>query len=113
MRFTLEEATLLGDDSELSIHDAGLREVLHLARALELLPDEVILYGVQPATLGWQPNLSPAMQTAFPQIVQRVAGEVAISRETRGDSSAQAARLPNPATHTGHTKRQEEGQHVK
>jgi hydrogenase maturation protease len=52
--FTPDEARLLGDDPWLSVHAAGLREVLFLAQALGMLPDEVIIFGVQPASLAWE-----------------------------------------------------------
>jgi hydrogenase maturation protease len=75
VRFTLDEARLLGDDRHLSVHAAGLRDAL----ALEVLPDEVVIFGVQPANLEWDSTLSPQVEAALPSLVAAVWAEVAVS----------------------------------
>jgi hydrogenase maturation protease len=75
-RFTLDEVRLPGDNDPLSIHDAGLREALLLAQVLGVLPEQVIIYGVQPAHLGWQDELSPEVEAALPELVDAVLEEV-------------------------------------
>jgi hydrogenase maturation protease len=57
-----------------TLHDAGLAEALQLAEALGLLPPEVVIFGVQPAVVGWEEGLSPA--------VAAVVGEVATAVQT-------------------------------
>jgi hydrogenase maturation protease len=79
VRFTLDEARLLGDDRHLSVHAAGLRDALLLAQALEVLPDEVVIFGVQPANLEWDSTLSPQVEAALPSLVAAVLAEVAVS----------------------------------
>jgi hydrogenase maturation protease len=79
VRFTLDEARLLGDDRHLSVHAAGLRDALLLAQALEVLPDEVVIFGVQPANLEWDSTLSPQVEAALPSLVAAVWAEVAVS----------------------------------
>ena len=76
VRFTLDEARLLGDDRHLSIHAAGLRDALLLAQVLRVLPDEVVIYGVQPANLAWEDDLSPGVEAAIPQIVASILDEL-------------------------------------
>jgi hydrogenase maturation protease len=76
VRFTLDEGHLLGDDQHLSIHAAGLRDALLLAEVLGILPNEVIVYGVQPAHLDWDDTLSPAVEAAIPQIFRSVLDEL-------------------------------------
>jgi hydrogenase maturation protease len=71
-QFTLDEAHLLGDDQHLSIHAAGPREALLLAKALDSLPDTVILFGVQPGKVGWDQALSPAVEAALPTLIEAV-----------------------------------------
>jgi hydrogenase maturation protease len=75
-RFTLDECNLLGNDRHLSIHDAGLRDALLLAKVLGVLPEEVIVYGVQPAHLDWDDTLSPEVEAATPMILSAVLGEL-------------------------------------
>ncbi len=75
IRFGLEEAHLLGDDQHLSIHAAGLRDALLLAQALGTLPHEVIIFGVQPATVEWGSRSSPQVEAALPGLITAVLAE--------------------------------------
>lgn len=69
-RFTPSEVKLQAADPQLSgtLHYAGLAEALALAEALGVLPAEIVIYGVQPADIGWTPGLSEAVQAAIPAI---------------------------------------------
>ena len=79
VRFSPQEARLLGSDRQISIHDAGLRDVLLLAETLKLLPDEVAIYGMQPANLDWDDDLSPQVKAAMPELVRAIIHEVETS----------------------------------
>jgi hydrogenase maturation protease len=76
VRFTLDEAHLLGDEQRLSIHAAGLRDALLLAQALKMLPDEVIIFGVQPANLEWDSTLSPQVEAILPDLIEAILAEL-------------------------------------
>ena len=76
VRFTPQEARLLGGDPHISIHNAGLRDALLLAETLDLLPDEIIIYGMQPANLDWDDDLSPQVEAAMPELVSAILGEL-------------------------------------
>jgi hydrogenase maturation protease len=77
VRFALEEARLPGEDvGSFSVHAAGLREALLLAQALDLLPEEVILFAVQPARLTWKAGLSPQVDAALLALTEAVLREV-------------------------------------
>lgn len=75
IRFSLDEARLRGDDQPLSVHAAGVREALLLAQALGTLPDQVIIFGVQPANVDWDDALSPEIEAALPALVEAVRAE--------------------------------------
>jgi hydrogenase maturation protease len=79
VRFTLEEVRLLGEGQELSIHAAGLREALSLAGVLEVLPAEVVIFGVQPANLDWDSGLSAKVEGALPELMAAVLAEITAS----------------------------------
>ena len=85
VRFTLDDVDLLGgpgplgDDQYLNIHYAGLREALLLARALDSLPQEVVVFGVQPANTGWESALSSEVEETLPDLIDAVLTEVAVS----------------------------------
>ena len=76
VRFTLDEAHLLGDDQRLSVHTAGLRDALLLAQALKMLPDEIIIFGVQPASLEWDSTLSPQVEATLPDLIEAILAEL-------------------------------------
>jgi hydrogenase maturation protease len=78
-RFTLDEAQLRGDAQHLSVHAAGLRDALLLAQALRMLPDEVVIFGVQPASLEWGNRLSREVEATVPDLVAAVLAEIADS----------------------------------
>jgi hydrogenase maturation protease len=76
VRFTLDEVCLLGDHQHLSVHAAGVRDALLLAQALKVLPDEVVIFGVQPVNLAWEETLSPQVEAALPSLITAVLAEV-------------------------------------
>ncbi|MFC2031729.1 hydrogenase maturation protease [Chloroflexota bacterium] len=78
LRFELDEANLLGADRHVSIHAAGLRDALMLAQALKVLPEKVIIYGMQPASLDWDRELSSEVEAALPSLVAAVLEEATI-----------------------------------
>jgi hydrogenase maturation protease len=82
VRFTPQEARLLGGDQRLSIHNAGLRDALLLAETLDLLPDEIIIYGMQPANLDWDANLSPQVEATMPELVRAILDELGAGSPT-------------------------------
>ncbi len=71
-RFTLDEARLPGNNRRLSLHNANLQDALLLAQALNMLPSEVVIFGVQPDSLQWKASLSPAVEAALPQLLEAV-----------------------------------------
>lgn len=82
VRFSLREVELLQADDQFSYHDAGLAEVLALARALGRSLPTVVLFGVQPQAIGWGQGLSPAVEATLPALVDAVIDEI-----RRGDSN--------------------------
>jgi hydrogenase maturation protease len=57
-------------------HQAGLAEALALARALERPLPEIVVYGVQPASLEWGAGLTAEVEAALPLLVESVLREV-------------------------------------
>ncbi len=95
VRFTPQEARLLGDDLHLSAHEAGLRDALLLAQALNLLPDEIVIYGVQPARLTWDDGLSPQVEAAIPALVGSILDELQTNAADRSSRSAHPSTVAN------------------
>jgi len=94
----LDDSGLCADDSglntrgktNLSIHAAGLREALLLAHALKMLPENVIIFGVQPNSLEWETGLSPAVEEGLPDLVAAMLAEVRDSVQQHGAPSAKS-----------------------
>ncbi|MFN2292165.1 MAG: hydrogenase maturation protease [Anaerolineae bacterium] len=76
VRFGLDEVSLLGEDHYVSVHAAGLRDALLLAQVLGALPDEIVIFGVQPASLDWRDTLSPAVEECLPHLIAAVQAEL-------------------------------------
>ena len=70
-KLAAQEANLTG-----TLHQAGLAEALELADALNMLPDEVIIFGVQPSEIGWEPGLSVGVETAVSEVCKAVIKEI-------------------------------------
>jgi Ni,Fe-hydrogenase maturation factor len=47
-----------------------------LAQALEMLPGQVIIFGVQPASLEWDDTLTPQVEKTLPDLVAAVLAEI-------------------------------------
>ncbi|MGC8874809.1 MAG: hydrogenase maturation protease [Chloroflexia bacterium] len=71
-RILLEEAVLQRNDGTLSFHQAGLAEVLDLARRLDLAPRNVYLFVVQPARLEPGQGLSVEVQAGLAELLDLV-----------------------------------------
>ncbi|MBN1311833.1 MAG: hydrogenase maturation protease [Anaerolineae bacterium] len=79
VRFSHREASLQSADMALrgTLHSAGLAEALVLGDALDVLPSEIVIYGIQPQEIGWAEGLSELVQAAVPAICAAVLDEVA------------------------------------
>jgi hydrogenase maturation protease len=75
-RFTWQEAHFVGHEPGLSLHQHDLTDTLVLAEALHCLPQEVVIYGVQPHTIDWDHPLSTAVERALPALIDALINEV-------------------------------------
>lgn len=99
VRFALDEARLLGEDEgHFSVHAAGLREALLLAQALDILPDEMVFFGMQPARVEWEAGLSPQVEAALPELVEAVLREVRAGGESTEERGEVRSELAQPGT---------------
>lgn len=76
VRFGLDEVSLLAEDRYASVHAAGLRDALLLAQVLGALPEEIVIFGVQPDSLEWRETLSPAVEARLPHLIAAVQAEL-------------------------------------
>ncbi len=91
VRFRPEEVHLAGAAAgsragsrrPVSLHNLGLAELLALSRRLGRTVPEIVVYGVQPADVGWGEGLSQVVEAAVPRLAD------AVLRETIGECHAE------------------------
>jgi len=76
VRFTPADFRLLSAPDRFSLHHAGLSEVLALADALGRALPGMVIFGVQPAEVGWREGLSPAVETVLTALADSVLEEI-------------------------------------
>lgn len=75
-RFCPEEVKYSLADETFSLHQPDLACGLALAQALNLLPEELVIYGVQPADTTPGGPLSPQVNASLPQLVENLINEI-------------------------------------
>lgn len=67
----------LTDRSSPSSHGAGVAAAVAIGRALDRLPDRLVVLGIEPERVEHGDDLSAPVAAAFDELVERVAEEVA------------------------------------
>jgi hydrogenase maturation protease len=71
-KFCLEDVKYGLDDQTLSLHQPDLACGLALAKALDLLPENLVIYGVQPADTTPGASLSPQVSACLPELIEQI-----------------------------------------
>jgi hydrogenase maturation protease len=76
--FTPDEVKRGAGDMQLrgTLHYAGLAEALNLGEALDLLPAEIKVLGIQAEIVDWQQKLSPSLEAMIPEACAAILAEV-------------------------------------
>jgi hydrogenase maturation protease len=61
---------------KLSMHQAGLTDILALLRIQNTTPPRLVIWGVQPATIDWNLELSATVARSFPALVAGIVAEL-------------------------------------
>ena len=77
-RFSATEVKLRSRDLYLrgTLHYAGLAEALSLGEALGVLPDEIIVFGIEPQAIDWNVGLSAPVTAAVPAVGRAIIQEL-------------------------------------
>jgi hydrogenase maturation protease len=75
-RFRPEEVQMVLEDDALSLHQPDLACGLVLSQALDLLPENLVLYGVEPADVNPGETLSPAVRQSLPNVVASILNDL-------------------------------------
>lgn len=75
-RFSPEEVKLIASGEHLSLHQMDLADSLALADALGVLPEKIVIYGIEPACTDWEMGLSPEVSAGVPELVKNILCEL-------------------------------------
>jgi hydrogenase maturation protease len=75
-RFSPDEIRLITDRDPLSLHQSDLASGLALAEALEMLPDQITFYGIEPACLDPGNDLSPVVRSGLPGLIDCILKDI-------------------------------------
>ena len=76
-QFYLEEIKK-NDTLNTTTHSYSMTQVIALAREINNLPQEIIYYGIEPATLDWGTEFSHSVREAIPQLIRKVKKKINI-----------------------------------
>ncbi|MEN6348982.1 MAG: HyaD/HybD family hydrogenase maturation endopeptidase [Syntrophomonas sp.] len=57
-------------------HQMGFQEILDMAAERGKLPELIVLFGVQPASMNWSPSLSPVVSAVMPELMKQIIEQV-------------------------------------
>jgi hydrogenase maturation protease len=92
-RFTPDCLRTPDSDLRGTLHNAGLAEALLLGEALQTLPPEIIIFGIQPGAIGWSPGLTAAVAAAIPGLCEAIMSLLALESIAGSPST-----IPGPGT---------------
>jgi hydrogenase maturation protease len=61
---------------KISLHEAGIQEVLHMLEVMKKPLPEVVIIGVEPGSLEWGFDLSPAVAGSLAQAVNEIISQL-------------------------------------
>ncbi len=94
-RFCVEDIQMLTTEGAFSLHESDLASGLALADALEMLPEKLVIYGIQPENLEPGTHLSSIVDKNLIKMV------TAINTEARNYSAELNNRSDLDRTHSG------------
>ena len=71
-RFEPEDVKWIAESDMLSLHDMDVAGALALAEVLDILPEKLVIYGVEPKDINWSEKLSIPVQAVLPDLVDHI-----------------------------------------
>lgn len=72
----VDNSLVVQPDGNLSLHQSGLASGLALAQNLDLLPENLWLFGIQPDRIVQESSLSPKVSAGLPGLVTGILNEI-------------------------------------
>jgi hydrogenase maturation protease len=76
-RFDANEVRLIAGQGAISLHEMDLAGGLALTQALDLLPEQITFYGVEPESIDQGMRLSPSVSANLPGLVGTILNDLA------------------------------------
>jgi hydrogenase maturation protease len=93
----VDDPALLGPDTSASSHGLGVASALELARALDLLPGTLILYGIEIGEVSFNAAPSAAVRHAAAAVAAMI--EAGVAERWPCLTPLSAAKTPEPSPH--------------
>jgi hydrogenase maturation protease len=77
-RFDAQDVRFIAGTGAVSLHECDLAGGLALAQALELLPEHITFYGIEPENTDQALSLSPVVSAALPVVVNSILHEFSV-----------------------------------
>ena len=71
-RLETDELQIIMENNALSLHQNDLACGLALSQAMNLLPDNLLVYGIEPANMSPGDNLSPEVEASLPELIKNI-----------------------------------------
>jgi hydrogenase maturation protease len=75
-RFSPEDVKMIIEDEILSLHQPGIAAGLALADALNVLPEKLTFYGVEPVSTDFGEGLSPMITETLPNLINKIMDDI-------------------------------------
>jgi len=82
-RFDAHEVSFIASQGAFSLHESDLAGGLELAQALDLLPEQITLYGIEPESTDQGMKLSPSVSANLPGLVESIIYDFTMQTEER------------------------------
>jgi hydrogenase maturation protease len=71
-RFNTDDLQIVMENNTLSLHQNDLACGLALSQAMNLMPENLLLYGIEPANTAPGDDLSPEVEASLPELIKNI-----------------------------------------
>jgi hydrogenase maturation protease len=75
-RFETDDLEIVMENNTLSLHQNDLACGLALSQAMNLMPENLLLYGIEPANIAPGDDLSPEVEASLPELIKNLINDL-------------------------------------
>lgn len=76
VKFKPSQVNMVVQEDAQNLHGLGLSASLKMAGDLDMLPDELMIFGIQPESVEFNTGVSPAVRETINQVVKEIHAEI-------------------------------------